>query len=100
VLTRGSSGTTLTRAFSGRPARSIRNRFSEVAQGRPFLRFPAQLKFTVPLRVTSNRQGSPEYMPLWAGQAYPLAAEARAGELIARWMQEADEAWKLASGSL
>jgi nitronate monooxygenase len=89
VLTRGSSGTTLTRAFSGRPARSIRNRFSEVAEGHPFLRLPA-----------SNRQGSPEYMPLWAGQAYPLAAEARAGELIARWMQEADEAWKLASGSL
>jgi nitronate monooxygenase len=92
MLTRGDNGTTLTRAFSGRPARSIRNRFSELAQDGPFLRFPAQLKFTVPLRVASNREGSAEYMPLWAGQAYPLATEAPAGALIARWMHEAEEA--------
>ena len=74
-----------------RSARSIRNRFIEGTEQGAFLPFPAQLKLTVPLRVDSNRQGSPEYMPLWAGQAYPLAAEAKAAELIARWMKEAEE---------
>jgi len=91
MLTRASSGTAITSALSGRPARSIRNRFIEGTEQGPFLPFPAQLKLTVPLRVESNRQGSPEYMPLWAGQAYPLATEAKAAELIERWMKEAEE---------
>jgi len=85
------SGTTVTRAFSGRWARGIRNRFIQEmeAQPGPFLPFPAQHKLTVPLRTESNKQGKPDCVALWAGQGYALATEAPAAELIARWMAEA-----------
>jgi nitronate monooxygenase len=84
-------GTTITRAFSGRWARGIRNRFIEEMEVRagPLLPFPAQHKLTVALRTESNKQGKPDYVALWAGQAYPLATDAPAAELIARWMAEA-----------
>jgi nitronate monooxygenase len=86
--------TAITRAFSGRPARGIRNRFIEHTEDHPgpILPFPAQLKLTTPLRTESNKQGTPEYVALWAGQAYPLATEEKAGELVARCMKEAEQA--------
>jgi nitronate monooxygenase len=91
-----SNGTTLTRQFSGRWARGIRNRFIEEMEARPgpLLQFPSQHKLTAPLRAESNRQGSPDFVALWAGQAYPLATEAPVAELIARWMAEAKEVVK------
>jgi nitronate monooxygenase len=85
--------TTVTRAFSGRPARGIRNRFIEHAEKHPgpLLPFPAQHKLTVALRNESNRRGTPDYVALWAGQGYPLATEESAGDLVARCMREAEE---------
>jgi nitronate monooxygenase len=88
--------TAITSVFSGRPARAIRNRLVEQAERErgagPFLPFPAQLKLTMPLRVQSSKAGTPEYLAMWAGQAYPLATEERAGDFIARCMKEAEEA--------
>ena len=87
------SGTAVTRQFSGRWARGIRNRFineMEARAGSP-LPFPSQHQLTVRLRAESNKQGSPDAVALWAGQAYPLATETPAGELIARWMAEAKD---------
>ena len=88
------NGTAITRAFSGRAARAIRNRFVEDAEkaGGPILPFPAQNKLTVPLRAESNKLGIPDYVALWAGQGYPLATAEPAGELIRRLMNEAEEA--------
>lgn len=88
-----SAGTAITKAFSGRPARGIRNRFIEHAERNPgpLLPFPVQHKLTVGLRAGSNRQGTPEYVALWAGQAYPLATEETAAQIIARCMSEAQE---------
>ncbi len=82
------SGTAVTRQYSGRWARGIRNRFIDEMEARPgpLLQFPSQHKLTAPLRAESNRQGTPDYVALWAGQAYPLATEAPAGELIAVWL--------------
>jgi nitronate monooxygenase len=93
VLEMDMAGTAITRAFSGRPARGIRNRYIEHAEASPgpILPFPAQHKLTVPLRAESNKQGTPQYVALWAGQGYPLAREGSAAELIAAWMKEADE---------
>jgi nitronate monooxygenase len=94
VLSMHANGTAITNAYSGRPARSIRNRFIEHAEkaGGPVLPFPAQHKLTAPLRAESNKLGMPDYVALWAGQGYPLATAERAGDLIARWMKEAEEA--------
>lgn len=87
------NGTAITSAFSGRPARAIRNRFVEHAERNPgpILQFPSQHKLTVGLRAESNRQGTPEYAALWAGQAYPLATQERVADLIARCEKEARE---------
>jgi nitronate monooxygenase len=98
---KGLSATTVTRQFSGRWARGIRNRFIDEMEARPgaLLPFPAQHQLTVRLRAESNKQGSPDCVALWAGQAYPLATEAPAAELVARWMAEARDIVKqLASG--
>jgi nitronate monooxygenase len=88
-----STGTTVTRQYSGRWARGIRNRFIDKMEAHPgpLLQFPAQHKLTAPLRAESNKQGSPDFVALWAGQAYPLATEAPVAELVARWMAEAKE---------
>ena len=96
LKTLAASGTTVTRQYSGRWARGIRNRFIQEMEARPgpLLQFPSQHKLTAPLRAESNRQGTPDYVALWAGQAYPLATEAPAGELIARWMAEAKDVVK------
>ncbi|MEO7404853.1 MAG: DUF561 domain-containing protein, partial [Burkholderiales bacterium] len=92
VLTLGANGTAITRAFSGRPARGIRNRYIAHAEEKPgpMLAFPVQNKLTGPLRAESNKQGSPEYISLWAGQAYALSREAAAAELIGDWTREAE----------
>ena len=91
VLKLGTRGTAVTAAFSGRAARGIRNRFMDHAAAHPgpILDFPAQHRLTVPLRTESNKQGTPDFVALWAGQGYPLAREAGAAELIEAWMQEA-----------
>lgn len=83
--------TTITRAFSGRPARALRNRATEESEGPP-LTFPAQLSLSAPLGAAPARQGSNEFLAMWAGQAAPLARELPAGELVAAVVAEAEAA--------
>jgi len=59
--------TETTRAFSGRLARGIVNRFMREMKGRPLLPFPAQNKFTRDLRAAASIQGSSEFLSLWSG---------------------------------
>jgi nitronate monooxygenase len=88
------AGTTITRAFSGRAARGIRNAYTERAEAPdfPILPFPVQNKATGPLRAAAAKQGNPDYVSLWAGQGYTLARKMRAGELIAVLAEEYDAA--------
>jgi nitronate monooxygenase len=93
IMTLGANGTAITRAFSGRPARGIRNRYIELTEqhGGPILPFPVQNKMTVPLRAESAKRGSPDYYSLWAGQAYELARELDAATLVRTITREAEE---------
>jgi nitronate monooxygenase len=88
------SATTITRAFSGRPARGIRNAYIRRAEAGdfPILPFPIQNKATGPLRAAAAKQGNADYVSLWAGQAYTLARKMSAGELVAAIVEEYDEA--------
>ncbi|HYB70826.1 MAG TPA: DUF561 domain-containing protein, partial [Candidatus Bathyarchaeia archaeon] len=85
--------TTMTRAFSGKPARSVRNRFTELAESEhwPLLPFPAQTKLTAPLRQASARAGSSELYSAWSGQAGSLARALPAAELVRVLVDEARE---------
>lgn len=88
------AGTTITRAFSGRPARGVRNAFIRHAETNdfPILPFPIQNKATGALRAAAAKQNNPEYVSLWAGQAYTLARRTNAAELIQRVVEEYDDA--------
>jgi nitronate monooxygenase len=86
--------TRITRAFSGRPARGIVNRFmTEVdAAGATdaILPFPFQNMLTRPLRSAAAKQGKSAYLSLWAGQGVRLARRQPAAELVARLGREMD----------
>ena len=86
--------TTMTRAFSGKPARGVRNRYIERAarEGWPLLPFPAQAKLTAPLRQASARAGSADYVSAWSGQAGSLARPLPAAELVRVLVEETREA--------
>lgn len=61
--------TKTTRAFSGRLARGIENRFMNYmdARSESILPFPAQNKFTRDLRNASTSKGLADFLSLWAG---------------------------------
>jgi nitronate monooxygenase len=62
--------TALTNVFTGRPARSIVNRFMREQGPMSALApaFPLAAPAVAPLRARAERQGSGDYSPLWAGQ--------------------------------
>jgi nitronate monooxygenase len=82
-------GTVITRAFSGRPARALRNR-ATTELGRPPLPFPAQLSLSAPLGAAAAERGSSELLAMWAGQAAPLAEAVGAADLIERVCADAE----------
>jgi len=96
ILAAREQDTRLTRAFSGRPARGIANRFMAEVEGPDsadaILPFPLQNALTRPLRTAAARQGRAEFLSLWAGQGLRMACRQPAAELVARLAAEAQEA--------
>jgi nitronate monooxygenase len=87
VLGTAADETTITRAFSGRPARAVRNRVSEALAGEEVLPFPLQRDLTLPLA----EGGDPaEVLAMWLGQAAPLATKRPAAEVVEALVAEAD----------
>jgi nitronate monooxygenase len=81
--------TRLTRAFSGRWARGVVNRFmQEIEAGGDIPEYPIQNRLTQDIRAAANAQGRPEFISLWAGQAAGLARTEPAGEVVRRLRQE------------
>jgi nitronate monooxygenase len=80
----GAAGTRVTRAFTGRPARVLVNRYvQEMADAEDdALAFPLQRGLSAPLAQATAAQGSGDFMPLYAGQGAPLARELPAAELL------------------
>ena len=76
ILTAHEDQTRITRAFSGRPARGIVNRFMteiESDEHDVILSFPLQNALTRPLRTAAAKQGRAEFLSLWAGQGVRLS---------------------------
>ena len=86
--------TRITRAFSGRPARGIVNRFMTEVEGgeaeEAILPFPLQNALTRPLRTAAAKNGRSEFLSLWAGQGVRMARRQSAAELMTRLVQETD----------
>ncbi|HET6812136.1 MAG TPA: nitronate monooxygenase [Acidimicrobiales bacterium] len=67
--------TAVTRAFSGRPARGIRNGFMQRYEARAPLGYPAVHHLTSPLRRAAAAAGEPDLVNLWAGTAHASAPD-------------------------
>jgi nitronate monooxygenase len=93
---RGAGPTALTRAFTGRSARGIANRFMREHEADAPQGYPEVHHLTAPVRAAARERGDAEGFHLWAGQAHPLAAELPAGELVQRLADEAREALRSA----
>lgn len=76
--------TVLTRAFTGRPARAIQNRFVQLYDSRAPSGYPAVHHLTSPIRKAAAAAGDAERVNLWAGTGYHLAVAEPAAEVIAR----------------
>lgn len=74
--------TAVTKAFSGKLARGIRNRFMEEMEGLQTLPYPLQNDMTAPIRKQAAMLEQPEFMSLWAGQGVTLAEEVTVKELM------------------
>ncbi|MEU1214911.1 nitronate monooxygenase [Streptomyces sp. NPDC005790] len=84
--------TTLTRAFSGRPARGLVNRF--VREHGPYApaAYPQVHQLTSGLRRAAAKAEDAQGMALWAGQGHRLARELPAGELVGLLAAETEAA--------
>lgn len=74
--------TEITRVFSGRAARGLRNLFMEQCEGVPVLPFRQQNDLTRAMRTESGKKGLPDYISLWAGRGVTRAREMPAAELV------------------
>lgn len=92
--------TGITRAFTGRRARAIRNRFFEEHDAQAPAAYPEVHHLTAPLRAHALKRGDTESMHLWAGQTHPLTQDAPAGELVRRLAADARTALEGASSLL
>ncbi|NYJ03950.1 NAD(P)H-dependent flavin oxidoreductase [Petropleomorpha daqingensis] len=85
---RSTEPTALTRAFTGRLARGIRNRFLTEHADAPSA-YPEIHYVTAPLRAAARSAGDPELVNLWAGQAYSLARPVPAADLVRQLHEDA-----------
>jgi NAD(P)H-dependent flavin oxidoreductase YrpB (nitropropane dioxygenase family) len=76
--------TVVTRAFTGRPARGLRNTFTDRYSDAAPLGYPALHHLTRPIRRAAAAAGDPEPMHLWAGTGYRHATDEPAATILAR----------------
>jgi len=81
--------TALTRAFTGRLARGIRNAFLDEHDASAPIAYPELHYVTAPLRQQAREQGNPELVNLWAGEAHALARALPAAEVVRRLVADA-----------
>lgn len=102
ILSAREDQTRITRAFSGRPARGVVNRFMETVEDprapKAVLPFPLQNALTRPLRTAAGKAGRAEFLSLWAGQGLTLARQRPAGDLVADLLRGTEEVRRRLAG--
>jgi nitronate monooxygenase len=94
LLAAAETDTVVTRAFTGRPARALRNRFVEEYEraGTEPLIWPLQRAAAQDIYGAAQAQGNLDYSPVWAGQGLRLAQrdarERSAAEIVAELATE------------
>lgn len=90
LLQSDGSDTKLTKVFSGRPARGLKNRYmnemAEVEEALPD--FPLMNTLTGPLRKASAAAGKPDFVSQWSGQGVALNRTGSVADLIEQFVSE------------
>lgn len=76
------TATIVTRAFTGRPARAIPNRFTDAHHDRAPAGYPALHHLTRPLRRAAAAAGDPDLVNLWAGAGHRAVREQPVGSTL------------------
>jgi NAD(P)H-dependent flavin oxidoreductase YrpB (nitropropane dioxygenase family) len=76
--------TVVTRAFTGRPARGLRNLFVDRFDAIAPYGYPAIHHLTSPLRRAAAAAGDPEWVNLWAGTGYREGREESTADALTR----------------
>jgi nitronate monooxygenase len=74
--------TVVTRAFTGQPARGLRNRFTDQYSAAAPLGYPAVHHLTAPIRAAAAAQGDAEAVNLWAGIGHAAARPGPVADLV------------------
>ena len=91
LLSASRRDTVLTRAFSGRLARGLRNRLADCLESIPtVLPYPVASRLLAPLRQAALLHDRVEMMPLFAGQGTPLLRHRRAKDVFEALVSETD----------
>lgn len=88
IKNKDASETILTKAFSGRYARGVKNDFTEYGRGKTTMPYPVQNAFTQPLRKASSERKEPNNMSLWVGQSVLRIRRENILELCSRLREE------------
>lgn len=92
LLKQRQDNTVLTRAFSGKLARGIRNKFIDRINNKKMniLDYPVQNALTNAMRKKAAEKNNIDFMSMWAGQSVTLCRDITAGELIDVLILEAE----------
>ncbi|MGN7478357.1 NAD(P)H-dependent flavin oxidoreductase [Solibacillus silvestris] len=82
ILNSEQEATTITKAFTGKYARGLKNKFTEQLKEAEVAPYPIQHYLTLHIRKESANQNKPEYMSLWMGENSYLAREASVKDII------------------
>jgi nitronate monooxygenase len=93
LFTTAATQTALTRAFTGRLARGIRNDFMNTmaSHEHAVAPYPVQAWLTAQLKSAALKTGRSDLLALWSGQSAPLLRHRRAADLIASLIRDASE---------
>lgn len=97
IATTEAHQTAITRAFSGRPGRSVLTKYVRAAFDGPApAPYPVQRAFTAAMRQSAQKENDPDRMQMWAGQAAKFARAEPAGEVVQQLWRDAS---RLLSGT-
>lgn len=85
--------TVLTRTFSGKLGRALKNRFvAELQQAEEYLPgFPVQHGLTSPIRKRAAELDKVELMSMWAGQGCAMIRDLPADMLLQEWIEQTEK---------
>ncbi|KAB7704786.1 nitronate monooxygenase [Bacillus aerolatus] len=102
ILSANEKDIVLTKAFSGKTARGVSNRFIKEMQKREhaLLPYPLQHVLTSGIRKQAGRLDEKEFMSLWSGQSPRLGKRQTVDELVIHIAKETEEALLAANATM